>query len=135
MFRLVFLALAILFVPTSLRGQGSLRLDTLSVADRFLSARHTSGAVVIAHFRTAELRAAVLRLDGVVSIHENRAWLLSDILVNVDFNGNGFVATWRVVGPTPVIEAHLGQIAEIAKDRDQIYDHSIRKSVVKCACD
>ena len=66
---------------------------------------------------------------------DGRKWILSDILVNADFNGNGFVAIWRIAGPAAVIDRHLAQIREMTKDRNLIYDHGIRRLLVKCACD
>jgi hypothetical protein len=81
------------------------------------------------------LRALTLRLDAEIGKFDGRVWILSDILVSTDFNGNGYIAIWRVAGPTQVIDRHLAQIVAMTKNRDMIYDHGIRRLFVKCACD
>jgi hypothetical protein len=135
MIRYCIFIFALLSLPSSALGQRSFARDTLFVSDRFLTSRSTAGAEIIANFGTAEARAATIRLDAPVATLDGRTWILSDILITADFNGNGYVATWKVAGPTPVIERHIAQIREMTKARDLIYDHGIRKLFVKCACD
>jgi len=91
--------------------------DTISVSDRFFVDSTTTGARILAKFRTAEARASMLALDGLVTTIEGRRWMIGDILVQLDLNGNGFVAVWTVAGPRRVIETHLARVRESARKR------------------
>ena len=110
-------------------------LDTIAVSTRFIADSTTIGARIVAKFRTSEARISVLALDGVVATIEGRSWTVEDILVQLDLNGNGFVAIWTVAGPRRVIDAHLAHVLELARDRRVIYDHEIHLMPVRCACD
>ena len=60
--------------------------------------------------------------------------MLSDILVTLDLDGNGFVAVWKIAGARRVVDAHLKHVRELAADRRVIYDFDIRRAIVRCAC-
>ena len=123
-------------LPLNASAQGQPRVgDTLFVADRFINGPGTVGARMVAKFTTAAMRANEFRLDAEVAVYKNRKWLLDDILVSVDFNANGSVATWTVAGPKSVIDAHVAHLRELALDRSKVYDHGIRFMFVKCNCD
>jgi hypothetical protein len=110
------------------------RRDTVFVSDRFFADSTTTGARIVAKFESAEARAALLGLQGVVTTANGRQWVLGDILVHLDLVGNGYVATWSVAGPRSVVEAHLARVRELTRDRKPIYDHGIYTLVVRCAC-
>jgi hypothetical protein len=111
------------------------RTDTVHVADRYLFDTTTMGAEVIAKFGSAAVLMRELALDLHVAEYGKRRWTLRDILVTIDFNGNGDVARWTVAGPRSVVDAHLAHIRELALNRSYIYDHGIRRRIVLCACD
>jgi hypothetical protein len=109
--------------------------DTIWVSDRFFFDSTTTGARILAKFRTADARTSLLALDGPVTTIDGRRWTIGDILVRLDLNGNGFVAMWTVAGPRRVVETHLARVRELAENRRIIYDHDIRLMLVRCACD
>ena len=53
-------------------------------------------------------------------------WTLREILVSVDFNGGGSVATWRVSGPKPLVLAYVERLKTQFDDKSQFYDFGIR---------
>jgi len=110
-------------------------VDTLHVSDRFFSDSTTTGVIILMKFNTAAQRAGMLRLDAVVDTAARRPWLLSDLLVSMDLNGNGYVATVRLAGPRAVIDRYVARIEAIANDRSVIYDFGVRRAVVRCSCD
>jgi hypothetical protein len=135
MTRFLFLSLLLTWSSAVMQAQPAPRLkDTILVSDRFLGDTSVTGAIITAKFGAPEHRADLLRIDGLVRTGGGRSWLLSDILVTLDFNGNGFVAIWKVAGPRGVVEAHLDRVREMSKDRGMIYDFEIRRAAVRCAC-
>ena len=135
MLRFRILALVALLPLKASAQSGPQAADTLYVADRFITGPTTAGARMSAKFMTPALRANEFRLDAPVAVYQGRTWLLDDILVSVDFNANGYVASWAVAGPKPVIDAHVGHLRDLARDRNKVYDHGIRLVVVRCGCD
>ena len=132
--RSVFVLVLCILGAGELQAQTAAPRDTIYVADRFLRAP-VQGARIVAKFGNAATRAETIRLDAVVTKVDKKDWLLGDILVNADFDGNGFIAVWTVAGPKEVIDAHINAIRALSKDRSKIYDHGIIPVVVKCACD
>lgn len=111
------------------------RGDTLLVSDRYLVSTPAAGAALVAKFDSAAARTAMLRLDAPVTTFNGKRWLLGDILVTLDVNGNGYVATWTIAGPKEVIDAYLADFRLVVRSRHPIYDFGIRRLVVRCACD
>ena len=66
----------------------------------YLSAKFNSRADLV---RELSLNTPVGTLDG-------RTWVLADIVVEMDFNGNGDVAGWGVSGPTPVVQGYVDRL-------------------------
>jgi len=125
------------FVASATLGAQARELppDTLRVSDRFFADSATTGAVIVAKFQTSLQRADFLRLEIPIDSTARRRWLFQDILVSIDLNGNGWVASWRIAGPRRVIDAYLARVVALAKDRSVIYDYGIRRAVVTCNCD
>ena len=121
-------------VAGQVEGQSGAPRDTIYVADRFLG-ESTIGAVVVAKFDNPKIRAETLRLDAPVLTVNGREWVLGYVLVKADFDGNGYIAIWTIAGPKAVVDAHTAAILAMTKDRTKIYDHGIRRVVVRCACD
>ena len=129
------IALALTAVACARAQAPAPRGDTIHVADRYFADTTTTGAEILAKFRTSPQRAEMLRLDAPIDSADGRRWLLEDILVSIDISANGYVATWRIAGPRRIVERYLDRVVALAKDRSVIYDHGIRRLVVKCACD
>lgn len=118
-------------------GRGALaqlRGDTLFVSDRYLG-RPVAGAEITAKFDSATARTAAMRLDAPIATIDGRRWVLGDILVTLNVNGNGYVAVWTVAGPRDVIAVYLANVRESARTHHPIYDLGIRPLLVRCACD
>jgi hypothetical protein len=127
-------AILLLGAVDSANAQTTRRGDTIFVSDRYLTAGAT-GAELIAKFDTAAARTSMLRLDAPVATINGRAWVLGDILVSLDLNGNGYVARWMVAGPRNVVEEYLARFRTITRQRSPIYDSGIHALIVRCACD
>ncbi len=53
---------------------------------------------------------------------QTTTWTLRDILISVDFNGNGSVAIWRVSGPKPLLTNYLESLRRRFEDKSVFYD-------------
>ncbi|GAC1469597.1 MAG: hypothetical protein NVS2B14_15310 [Chamaesiphon sp.] len=53
-----------------------------------------------------------------------KKWKLSDILLVVDFNGNGNVAQWQVSGPKPLVQKYLNGLKAQYANNSVFYDFS-----------
>lgn len=58
--------------------------------------------------------------------HELKEWHLHDILISIDFNGNGYVATWEICGPQPLLMSYLESLQATHEDRSVFYDFGYR---------
>ena len=110
------------------------RGDTLVVSDRYLG-KSTAGAEITAKFDSPGARTAMLRLDAPVGTINGKLWVLADILVTLNINGNGYVAVWTVAGPKEVVATYLAAFRQIVRNRHPVYDYGLRSLVVRCACD
>jgi len=54
---------------------------------------------ITAKFNSQSHLISVLRLDAPIGKFASKSWTLADILVQVDLNANGDVATWVISGP------------------------------------
>ncbi len=126
--------LLMLGVVGSANAQSAAAVDTFSVSDRFL-AKSTSGANIFAKFATDSIRAAELRLDRKIGSVGKREYVLGDILVKADFNGNGAIARWMVVGPASLIGPYVERLRVLAQNPNIIYDFDVRRVFAICACD
>jgi hypothetical protein len=108
---------------------------TIGVSDRFFADSTTTGAIILAKFRTQSQRADLLRLETFVDSTKRHAWSFQDILVTLSLSGNGVVAYWKIAGPRRVIDAYLARVRKLAADPSVIYDYEIRPAIVRCECD
>ena len=70
------------------------------------------GLAITGKFTSLEAMAQILDLTAKVGRFRDRTssfktkdWVLRDVLISVNLNANGFVATWRVCGPKPSTNA------------------------------
>ena len=129
----VIVLLAVVLAP-ALEAQVHRRGDTIFVADRFLGDSAVAYSL-FAKFHTASARAGELRLDMPLPEPSPRVQTLGDVVVNISLDGNGFVAVWIVAGPRQVVDPYIARMRLRMADRAVIYDSSVLKLVVRCACD
>ncbi len=79
------------------------------------------GMDLFAKFNSTEELYATLDLNAEIGQFDGRAWKLGEVLVYVDLNANGNVASWLVSGPKPLIEAYADKLQTMAKDDKAIY--------------
>jgi hypothetical protein len=136
--RLICVALLLTaIVPGAASAQdGTQILDTADVAERFLWGPDvTVGIAFAASFLTAEARAEALDLRQPLGSFEGRDLLLGDVLLDLNLDGLGFNASWRVIGPRSVVEAYFSRLRERANTHTGIHSMSTRRFAVVCACD
>jgi hypothetical protein len=75
---------------------------------------------------TLNLTARIGRFSDRVWPHEERDWRLKDVLLSMDLNGNGNVASWIVAGPTPLITDYVDTLAARLADRTIFYDFNVQ---------
>lgn len=86
-------------------------------------------AVLNAKFRDAGNFKAVLDPAAVLGEVQGQTWRLGDVLVHADFNGNGYVASWKVQGPQLVLDRYL-KLLKIRSDdpASGMYDYAATES-------
>lgn len=82
---------------------------------------------ICAKFYSQSQLADALRLDTTVGEYVDRLWTLADILVQVDLNANGNVATWMVSGPVPLILVYIDDLQQLYENNELMYDFSARE--------
>ena len=80
-----------------------------------------------AKFYTQSQLADVFRLDVTVGDYADRSWTLADILVHVDLNANGNVASWTVSGPMPLILEYIDNLQQLYENSELMYVFSVRE--------
>ncbi len=105
--------------------RGAEAVEEMEVDDRFWAGAGTVGAEVVARFVSPGALDAALTRDVPVARHQDREWLLREILVSVDFRVGPDGAIWRVAGPPEIIEAYLDGLREDADDRGPIQELGI----------
>lgn len=80
------------------------------------------GLKITGKFISLEKEAATFDLLQEIGQFRGRQWKLADILVAVDLNANGNVATWQVSGPRPLITEYLDRLRKQYEDRSLFYD-------------
>ena len=109
--------------------------EALIVADQFYWAglEGNLAAEVIGKFQSEEKLAETLSLQKEIGVFKAkrdpfnlRIWKLRDVLLRLDFNANGNVATWRVSGPKPLILSYVNDLRERYEDKTVFYDFSYR---------
>jgi len=82
---------------------------------------------IVAKFYSQSQLADVLRLDTTVGEYSGRSWTLADILVEVDLNANGDVASWIVSGPASLISAYIDNLQHLYSYGEIMYDFGARE--------
>ena len=79
------------------------------------------GVSISAKFNSHEQMYESLSLTKKIGTFKSEEWVLGDILVSVDLNANGAVASWSVSGPEPLISEYLKDLEAGYKDRSLFY--------------
>ena len=82
---------------------------------------------ICAKFYTQSQLTDVLRLDTIIGKYADRSWTLADILVQVDLNANGNVASWMVSGPVPLILVYMDNLQQLYENSELMYDFYVRE--------
>lgn len=80
---------------------------------------------ICAKFYTQSQLADVFRFDVTVGDYADRSWTLADILVQVDLNANGNVASWTVSGPVPLILVYIDNLQQLYENSELMYVFSV----------
>ena len=106
--------------------------DTVVVADQryWWEKEGNLGVSITAKFNSTEQMAQTLYLLKEVGTFHSEKWMLQKILVSVDLNANGDVATWLVSGPKPLILNYIKGLESAYKDKSLFYDFGY--NIVDC---
>jgi hypothetical protein len=108
---------------------------TRNVADRFaIGGTDIVAAVLIGKFNSFDLLADTLNVRTVVVNDGIKPILLRQILHSVDFNANGNVATWRVVGPKQLITNYVEQMRKGYHTHKLFYDFDAKTFPATICC-
>jgi len=80
------------------------------------------GVAITGKFNSRKKMAETLDLLQIVGLFQGRAWALADILVTVDLNGNGDVASWEISGPKPLLMSYVKALKVKHEDGSLFYD-------------
>lgn len=96
--------------------------EAFVLADRYVYVGDEGGEGVelVAKFKTREALIAHFDLKREIGALGGKPWALRDVLIDLDLNANGEVASWTVAGPKPLIDAYV----EATKASPDIYDFS-----------
>ncbi len=96
------------------------------VADKYYwpGSEGNLGLQITGKFISLEKEAASFDLLQEVGQFRGRQWKLGDILVSVNFNANGNVATWKVSGPKPLITEYIDGLRKRYEDKSLFADFS-----------
>ncbi len=97
-----------------------------TIADKFywVGAEKNLGVTFTGKFNSAQKMAETFNLAKEIGSFKGKKWKLSDILLAVDFGGNGNVATWQVSGPTPLVQKYLNDLKAQYANKSVFYDFS-----------
>jgi len=108
---------------------------TRNVAGRFaIGGTDVMAAVLIGKFNSFDLLAHTLDVRTVVISDGAKPILLRQILHSVDFNANGNVATWRVVGPKQLITNYVEQMRKGYETHKLFYDFDAKTLPATICC-
>jgi hypothetical protein len=135
--RILGLLSCLLSATSALRAQEPPLLpDTVAVADRFLwGPAETVGLLLDASFLTEEARAEALDLRRPLGLVDGEPVLLGAVLLSLNLAGNGFQASWRVIGPRALLTAYLEDLRTKARTHTGIHSLDAWRFPVACACD
>jgi hypothetical protein len=80
---------------------------------------------IVAKFNSQPQLTSALRLDASIGKFAGRSWILADILVQIDLNANGNVATWIVSGPEFLTAAYVENLRQLYEENITMYDFSV----------
>jgi hypothetical protein len=87
------------------------------------------GIAITGKFKSLEAMAQTLGLTAPVgrfrdrqSSFKTKDWVLRDILISMNLNANGLVATWRVSGPKPLLLDYVRDLEGLYKAGTVLYD-------------
>ena len=79
---------------------------------------------IVAKFHSQSELADALRLDAGIGEYAGSSWTLANILVEVDLNANGYVASWMISGPAFLISAYIDDLQQLYETGVLMYDFS-----------
>lgn len=96
------------------------------IADRFywLEGKGNLGITIFGKFNSAHKMAETFNLSQEIGSFNNRKWILRDILLTVDYGGNGNVAQWQVSGPKPLIQKYINDLKAQYANKSVFYNLS-----------
>jgi len=77
---------------------------------------------IVAKFNSQPQLVSALRLDTTIGKFAGQSWTLADILVQIDLNANGNVATWIVSGPEFLTAAYVENLRQLYEENITMYD-------------
>lgn len=80
------------------------------------------GAGIVGKFNSREQMEEELSLTKKIGTFRSKERVLGDILVSIDLNANGDVASWTVSGPKPLVSEYLNTLETGYKDKSLFYD-------------
>lgn len=98
--------------------------EAITVADQLYwwEKEGNLGVSISAKFNSVEKMAQTLDLLKEIGTFHSKKWRLHEVLVSVDFNANGDVATWLVSGPKPLLLNYIKDLEAGYKDQSLFYD-------------
>ncbi len=107
-----------------LNGCASVHPEAVLVADQkyYWESEGNLGISIFGKFNSSEQMTETLSLAKEIGTFKSRKWKLNDIIVSMDFNANGDVATWKVSGPKPLLLKYLEDLEAKHKDHSLFYD-------------
>lgn len=85
-------------------------------------------------FNTLEEMTSAFRLDNTIGAFEHRTWIFADILVSMNCNANGYVTSWVVSGPKPLISDYIQRLENLYKHDKVFYDFCYSEIEVTAGC-
>lgn len=124
----ILLALSIIYpvFANNIGGSASSKEDIMIVADQkyYWGPEGNAGRSIFGKFNSSKLMKETLNLSEVIGLFKSKKWTLSDILISIDLNANGDVATWIVSGPKPLLLCYLKKLKNRYQDKTLFYDFS-----------
>jgi hypothetical protein len=122
--------------PAKAKGKTSVKApaNVELIADRLGG---DAGYVISAKFTSRERLFETLSLSRVIGIHGKKKYQLFDILVSLDLNANGEVATWKVSGPKALLDDYITVLGYKGHDPNKsiFYDFGVRSIKFKTSAE
>lgn len=100
--------------------------DLLIVADQkyYWGPEGNAGVSIFGKFNSSKQMKETLDLSKEIGRFKSKKWTLSDVLISMDLNANGDVASWIVSGPKPLLLGYLKELKNRYQDKTLFYDFS-----------